>query len=128
MSIVGNTGEHLRIPGLLAGADLSAKQYHLVRIAASTAKTALAAGAATATIIGVLQNDPLLGEAASVVCAGMTKSVAGGAITPGALLTANSTGQCVATTAANNAVVGRALTAAANAGDLFELVVTLSNV
>lgn len=121
-----NTGEHLRIPGLVAGADLSAKQYHLVRLA-TTAKTVLVAGAATGPIIGVLQNDPLSGEAASVVCAGMTKSIAGGAISPGDLLTANSTGQCVATTTANNKVAGKALTAATTPGDQFELIVGLSN-
>lgn len=123
---VGNTGEHLRIPGLVAGADLSAKQYLLVRLA-STAKTVLVAAAATAAFIGVLQNDPKSGEAASVVCAGLTKSIAGGAISPGDLVTANSTGQCVATTTANNKVVGKAVTAATTAGDHFELIVGLSN-
>lgn len=123
---VGNTGEHLRIPGLVAGADLSAKQYLLVRLA-STAKTVLVAGAATGALIGVLQNDPKSGEAASVVCAGLTKSIAGGAISPGDLVTANSTGQCVATTTANNKVVGKAVTAATTAGDHFELIVGLSN-
>ena len=123
---VGNTGEHLRIPGLVAGADLSAKQYFLMRLA-STAKTVLVAGAATAALIGVLQNDPKSGEAASVVCAGLTKSIAGGAISPGDLVTANSTGQCVATTTANNKVAGKAVTAATTAGDHFELIVGLSN-
>ena len=124
---VGNTGEHLRIPGLVAGADLDAKQYHLVRLAATTAKTVLVAAAATVGIIGVLQNDPKSGEPASVVCAGLTKGVAGGAITPGDLVTANTTGQCVATTTANNKVAGKAVTAATTAGDHFELIVGLSN-
>ena len=125
--MAGNTGEHLRIPGLVAGADLSTKQYHLVRLAATTAKAILVAGAATVGIVGVLQNDPKLNEAASVVCAGLTKSVAGGAIAPGDFLTANSTGQCVATTTANNKVVGKAVTKADAAGDQFELIVGLSN-
>lgn len=124
---VGNTGEHLRIPGLLAGADLDAKQYYPVRLAATTAKTVLVAAAATAALIGILQNDPKSGEAASVVCSGLTKSVAGGAIAPGDMITVNSTGQCVATTTANNKVIGKAVTAATTAGDLFELIVGLSN-
>lgn len=126
MAMAGNTGEHLRIPGLVAAADLSTKQYHIAALA-STARQVKVAAAATGTVIGILQNDPLAGEAASVVCAGMTKSVAGAAIAVGDLLTANSTGQCIATTTANNKVVGKALTAAANAGELFELIVGLSN-
>ena len=107
--------------------DLSAKQYHIVRLAATTAKQVLIAGAGTVAVAGILQNDPKLNEAASVVCAGLTKSVAGGVIAPGDLLTANSTGQCVATTTANNKVVGKAVTAATTAGDHFELIVGLSN-
>ena len=84
-------------------------------------------GAATAAIIGVLQNDPKLGEAASVVCGGLTRGIAGGAIAPGDMVSANSTGQCVATTTANNKVVGKAVTATTTAGDHFELIVGLSN-
>lgn len=124
--MAANTGEHLRIPGLVAAVDLSLKQYHVVMLA-STAKQVKVASGGTVAVIGILQNDPLAGEAASVVCAGMTKAVAGAAITAGDLLTANSTGQCIATTTANNKVVGKALTAAALAGDHFELIVGLSN-
>ena len=126
MSIVGNTGEHLRIPGLVASGDLDAKQYHVVALA-TTAKAVKIAASGTVAVLGILQNDPKSGEAASVVCAGMTKAVAGGAIAVGDLLTANSTGQCIATTTANNKVVGKAITAVTTAGDLFELVVGLSN-
>lgn len=124
---VGNTGEHLRIPGLVAGEDLNTKQYHIVRLAATTAKSVLVAGAGTVAVIGILQNDPKSGEAASVVCAGLTRSIAGGAINPGDMVTANSTGQCVATTTANNKVVGKAVTATTTAGDHFELIVGLGN-
>ena len=126
MPTVGNTGEHLRIPGLVAAADLSAKQYHIAALA-TTAKQVKAAAAATGPIVGILQNDPLLGEAASVVCAGMTRAMSGAAIAAGDLVTANSTGQCVATTTANNKVVGRALTAATGTAVLFEILVSLSN-
>jgi len=126
MAMTGNTGEHLRIPGLVAAADLSAKQYHIVTLA-TTAKQVKVAAAATGGLVGVLQNDPLAGEAASVVCAGMTKVVTAGSVTIGALLTANSTGQATVTTTANNSVVGRALTAATTAGDLCEILVSLSN-
>lgn len=127
MAIVSNSGEHLRIHGLVAAADLSAKQYHVVALA-STSKQVKTAAAATGAVIGILQNDPLSGEAASVVGAGMTKAVSGAAISAGDLVTANSTGQCIATTTANNKVVGKAITAAAGTAVLFEVFVTLSNV
>jgi len=123
--MAANTGEHLRIPGLVAGADLSAKQYHAVMLT-TTAKQVKASTGATAANIGILQNDPVTGEAASVVGGGFTKAYAGGNVAIGDLVTANTTAQCVATTTANNKVIGRAVTAAA-AGELFEVFVSLSN-
>lgn len=127
MATVSNTGEHLRIPGLVAAADLSAKQYHVVALA-STAKQVKTAAAATGAVVGILQNDPLVGEAASVVGAGMTKAYSGAVIAAGDLVTANSTGQCIATTTANNKVIGKAITAASGTAVLFEVFVAMSNV
>jgi len=125
MAIAGNTGEHLRIPGLVAGADLSAKRYHVVMLV-TTAKQVKVSTGPTAANIGVLQNDPKSDEAASVCGAGLSKAVAGGNIAVGDMITANSTGQCVATTTANNKVIGKAITAAA-AADLFEVFLAPSN-
>lgn len=123
--MAANTGEHLRIPGLVAGADLSAKQYHVVMLV-TTAKQVKASTGATAGNIGILQNDPASGEAASVVGGGMTKAYAGGNINAGDFVTANTTAQCVATTTANNKTVGKALTGA-TAGQLFEVFVSPGN-
>ncbi len=120
-----NSGDNLRIHGLTAVGDLSAKQYHVAMLA-STARQVKASTGGTAANIGILQNDPTAGEPASVVGAGMTKAYAGGNIAAGALVTANTTAQCVATTTANDKVVGKAITGA-SAGQLFELFVTPSN-
>lgn len=99
-----NSGENLRIHGLVAATDLSAKQYYVVMLA-TTAKQVKVSSGATANNVGILQNDPAAGEPASVVAGGMTKALAGGTINPGDLVTANTTAQCVATTTANNKVV-----------------------
>lgn len=123
--MAANSGAQFNIHGLTAAADLSAKQYHVAMLA-TTARQVKASTGATVANIGILQNDPAAGEPASVVAAGMTKAYAGGNIAAGALVTANSTAQCVATTTANNQVVGRAITGA-SAGELFELFVTQSN-
>lgn len=126
MAMAGNTGEHLRIPGLVAGVDLSAKQYHVVMLS-TTAKQVKVSSGPTVANIGILQNDPASGEAASVCGAGLTKAVAGGVIAAGDMVSANSTGRCAASTTANNKLIGKAITAAGADGDLFEIFLSLSN-
>lgn len=106
-------GKIINIPGLLAGADLSAKQYKAVKLA-STAGEVVASAAVTDVSVGILQNDPADGEAASIAGAGsITLAVAATAITAGAGLSANTTGVITYTTA----TFARALEAAAAAGD-----------
>ena len=67
---------------LVAGADLSAKQYTFVKLDSSG--QAVAAAAATDIPIGVLQNAPTSGQEAEVLVVGGTKIVAGAAIAEGA--------------------------------------------
>lgn len=123
--MASNSGENFKIHGLTAAESLTAKQYHVV-VLASTARQVKAASSGTVQNLGILDNDPAAGEPASVIGAGMAKAYAGGNITAGALVTANSTAQCVATTTANNKVVGRAITGASS-GQLFEVFVLPSN-
>jgi hypothetical protein len=66
----------------VAGADLSAKQYHFVELDNGTGRVT-AADNATDRPIGVLQNTPKSGEAAEVMIAGGTKLAAGGTASPG---------------------------------------------
>lgn len=99
---------------------LAAKQYYLVK--QHTDGTAILAAAATDAIVGVLQNKPAVGEAALVRYYGTTKVVAGGTIAVGAFVTANASGQAIATTTAGDVVVGMYLgTASAASGDIIEI-------
>jgi hypothetical protein len=66
-----------------AGGDLSAKQYHFVKI--SAAQTVVACTGTTDKAIGILQNDPdAAGEEAVVAILGTSKLVAGGIVAFGA--------------------------------------------
>lgn len=61
-----------------AGGDLSAKQYHFVKLSAD--QTVVACTAITDKAIGILQNDPdAAGEDAVVAIAGTSKLVGGAA-------------------------------------------------
>lgn len=66
---MANYGQITGIPGLVAGADLSAAQYKAVKFA-TTAGEVVASTAAADASIGLLQNDPADGEAASIAGAG----------------------------------------------------------
>lgn len=105
-----------------AGADLSAKQYHVVKTDAN-GKVVLAS-AATDAIVGVIETPAKSGETVSYAFingGGTFKVVAGGTIAKDAYLTSDANGQAVATTTAGNRVFGRAVTSAV-AGDVVEYV------
>ena len=103
-----------------AGADLSTKQYYVVKTD-SNGKYILAT-AATDAIAGVLVNAPKLGETADVANingSGTFKVLAGGTIAKDASLTTDANGKAIATTTTGNRVFGRAV-AAAVSGDIVE--------
>lgn len=77
---------------LIAGADLSAKQYHFVKVSAP--KTVVASGDGE-TSIGVLQDKPKDTEACVVGVSGVTRIVAGGAITAGADVQSDANGRAI---------------------------------
>lgn len=64
-------GPQIRIPGLTASADLSAKQFYFVKM--SGEKTVTVCAGVTDKPIGVLQNNPVSGGAATVCAIGVTK-------------------------------------------------------
>ena len=76
---------------LVAGADLSDKQYYFVKI--NSSGQAVLCAAATDRPIGVLQNSPVSGAEASVTVVGGTKVVASASIDEGALIGTASTGK-----------------------------------
>ncbi len=119
-------GKYLGIPGLVAGADLSAAQYKCVKLA-STAGEVIASAAATDTTIGILQNDPADGEPADVAHSGSCLAVAEASVSRADLLASNSTGQVQATTSANNKLIGVAIEASTNAGELILIALSQGN-
>lgn len=112
------------IPGLKAAADLSAKQFHVVKITGDNLVNVAGAGEHGC---GILQNDPkLVGEAATVAFAGVSKAKAAGVITAGAKVASDGAGAIVAA-ASGDHVIGVALEGAAS-GDVFSVLLQLGSV
>lgn len=68
---IAYTGEGIDV-GFIAGADLSAKQFYIVKIDTSTGKVVLTDSAGEKAL-GVLQNAPTAGQAALVRVFGVSK-------------------------------------------------------
>jgi hypothetical protein len=110
------------IPGpgftLPAAADFSTKQYHA--LVANNAGRAAIAGAGV-PIIGILQNAPAaIDRACTIVDRGISKGVAGAAVTRGANVMVNGSGRFITATATNYAV-GTALESAGADGDVIAI-------
>ena len=82
----------LRDGQLIAGADLSAKQYYFVKLGATEGEVDLIA-ALTDRPYGVLQNTPKSGEEADVLLIGITKLVSDAAIADGVEIGTSADGQ-----------------------------------
>lgn len=113
---------------LIAGADLSAKQYYFVKMSADN--TCILCSAATDAPIGVLQNSPESGEEASVLVIGGTKLVASAAIAAGIKIGTASTGKAdakVAGTDTTEYTVGQVLLASAADADVLTAVINCAS-
>lgn len=111
------------IPGngigvLNAGADLSTKQYYVVKV--NTSGAIILGAATTDRPLGVLQNNPTSGKTASVMTSGVTKAIAGAAIAAGAQVSCNASGQVI-TAVTTSYSIGTALVAAAALGDVISI-------
>lgn len=102
---------------LEAAADLSAKQYYIVDCTAAK-KVNLAGDGAVC--IGVLENEPESGEAASVRIYGIAQVSAGAAISAGALVASDANGQAVTATTGEFSI-GVALEAAGAQNDIIAI-------
>ncbi len=103
------------VPGQSATPN-KGKQYTFVKLV--SAKTVGLATAQDDLIIGVLQNKPqVTGAAATVAIRGITLVEAGAAISAGALIEANATGQAITRTSTHQ-ILGVAIEAAEDAGYL----------
>ena len=123
---MAQAGEYSSIPGLLAGADLSAKQYYAVKFA-STAGEVVVAAANTDKLAGILQNDPADGEVADVAFLGLAYGSAEGAISAGDHVTSNSTGQLQLTTTGNDHILGIAVETVSTLNDIIAIALAPSN-
>jgi hypothetical protein len=109
--------ENLKTISLTAAADLSAKQYYFMKVD-SNGKAAVCGDGEKA--IGVLQNDPASGQAATVGVDGVTKVVASAAITKGTAVASSSAGKAAAP-GTSDVIVGIALTSSGADGDIISV-------
>src|SRR5690242_2993377 len=109
---------------LNAGSALSGSQYKCVLISTSGNVNLATSGG---QVTGILYNKPSLGDAAIVVIAGVCKGMAGGVITNGAEVCADSGGLLVAAANTSGAggqqIVGRVLAAATAANAIVPVLV-----
>ncbi len=89
--------EALQTVTMIAGADLSSSQYLFVKTD-STAKTVVLCGDGE-DAFGVLQDDPVSGQACTVAIGGVSKVKLGGSVTAGAAISSGASG--VGNTSAN---------------------------
>jgi hypothetical protein len=111
----------------IAGEDLSAKQYYLVKLSSGNV---VACSGVTDVPIGVVQNKPALGKAAEVVMLGGTKIVSSAATTAGALIGTAATGKAAAKTVGTDIthyVVGTMVTATGGADQVGTAVINCLN-
>lgn len=112
-------GRQEMVPGFKANsshASLGATRYVFVMATAAYAAN-LATNATSSTLLGVAQNDPAVGEAFAIAAAGLSKVVAGGALTVNNIITTNSSGRAAAV-ASGQMAAGRVLEAAGADGDV----------
>jgi hypothetical protein len=112
---------------LVAGADLSAKQYNFVKL--NSSGLAVVVAAATDLPIGILQNAPLSGQEAEILVSGGSKLVLGGTVAIGAVVGTSSAGAGVAIvhgTDTTKFALGQALLGGAS-GEIVTVVVACSN-
>lgn len=103
---------------MIAGADLSAKQFYIVQ--PNSSGQAVLSAASDLTQIGVLQNKPASGYAGTVQVGGITKCIAGAAVAAGSRVTSDASGKAIVATTGKQ-VIGLAMTAAGAANEIFEV-------
>lgn len=106
----------LKIGTLTAAADLSTYQFRCVKMTSTGINICGTAGEA---VDGILQNKPAaLGQEVALMCNGISKAVAGAAITKGAQVMTDTQGRVITAATAGSKIIGRALAAANNAGEI----------
>lgn len=106
----------------LANADLSALQFTAVKSVNNSGKAEVAANTTSGgKIMGVLQNKPKSGEAADVMVVGVTKMVAGAAVTAGVNVMSDAAGKAILAATTGSTMIGIALSTAGGAGEIIDV-------
>lgn len=108
------------LPGLSLNASADLRTHTQKFVVVSGVRTVNVAGAGVAAI-GVLENAPNTGEAATVTYKGICKVICGAAVTAGAKVMSNASGLAITATATNH-VVGIAVSTTANANEILEII------
>jgi Uncharacterized conserved protein (DUF2190) len=87
------TVDNIQTISAVAGANLSGSQYLFVKQHSVAGEVVVAGNGENA--LGVLVNDPVAGQAATVAIAGKMKVIAGGTVAIGALVSADAAGKAV---------------------------------
>lgn len=115
------------VKSLLAGQTFAAKQYYAVQVT-STNNTVVVAGSAAAEgahVIGVMQNKPASGEAASVAIGGTSKLVMAANCDQGEKIMSDGNGKGTPADADQKSVIGIALEANTGGdGGIIEVLLT----
>jgi len=112
---------------LVAGGDLSAKQYNFVKL--NSSGQAVVCAAATDLPIGILQNNPTSGSECEILITGGSKLVLGGTVAAGAIVSPSAAGAGVAVvhgTDTTKYAMGQAVTGGAS-GEIVTVVVNCSS-
>ena len=113
--------DYRTLPGLVAGADLSAKQFHIVKLASTAGQVVLnGTSVFSANFCGILMNKPASGEEAEVAIDGVCKMiVATSTIVAGDGIGCNTTSKGTdAGTTDNGPRIAKAIEASAAANDI----------
>lgn len=117
------------IPGLIAGATIAvADQYKFVKL--SAARTVILCAATTDKPIGIIQNTPASGEAATVCAIGVSKVQGDANLAPGDSIGTSADGQAAAYTAADTTkyIVGQVVYDNSAAGGLATVAIDCVNI
>lgn len=117
-----------KLPGFTASADLSAKQFHFVKI--SGAGTVTVCSGATDKPVGVLQNAPTSGQAAEICWHGITKVSSDAALSRGDLIGTSADGQADAKTPGTDTteyICGQVLVASGAAAGIAVAMISCAN-
>lgn len=103
--------------------DLSSSQYKALEL--GSGETVDVADGAADLIVGILQNKPEANEACEILSSGISKVLAGAAVTRGARVGTDASGRAVAKTADADLTFGIALEAASAAGEYISVLLTI---